>query len=308
MFYQVTLTILVITILLILILYFLLDRENGDLTKYQASSNYKFAQLTHGLTAYKEFGSNKNTPIILVHGGTLPSEGYSEFCQNLSENNYWVICYDQFGRGYSDRPRIQYSMNIYQQQLDELLTHLEIDNFILYGVSMGAPIAIQYANDNIDRTLAVGIQVPVVHINNHIFKLLSVPAVGEVMIRFFGLPLIKKRALEWSNDDFVSKDFINKYIKQLSLPGSEYSLLSASRKLISKNYNETYKTFSKNNIPLHIAYADDDTEVSPKSVQSIIKINPNSDVFIFTGGHAGSSRIPDKIVNIFINFLSKNLN
>ena len=60
MFYQVTLTILVITILLILILYFLLDRENGDLTKYQGSSDYKFAQLTHGLTAYKEFNQIKN--------------------------------------------------------------------------------------------------------------------------------------------------------------------------------------------------------------------------------------------------------
>ena len=61
-------------------------------------------------------------------------------------------------------------------------------------------------------------------------------------------------------------------------------------------------------IPFHIAYADDDTEVSPDSVRAIIKINNDADVFMFTGGHGGSAKIPDKIVNVFESFLSKNLN
>ena len=307
MFYQLIIATLVVSIALIYVIYLLLNHENGSLSKYQESSNYKFVQLTHGLTAYKEFGSNHHTPIIVIHGGTLPSEGYTDFCQRLSELNYWIICYDQFGRGYSDRPRIKYSMDIYQQQLNELLDHLKIDKFILYGVSMGSPIAIQYANHNTQRSLAVGIQVPVVNLNNNLFKLLNIFVVGEVMIRFFGLPLIKKRALEWSDDEFITEDFVNKYIKQLSLPGSEYSLLSASRNFFPKNYFPDYELFSKNKIPLHIAYANDDTEVLPESVQSIIKINNKADVFVFTGGHAGSSKIPDKIISVFTNFLSKNL-
>ena len=176
-------------------MYNLMNRESGNLIKYQNSSNYEFVKLTNGLTAYREFGSKNNTPIVIIHGGTLPSEGYSEFCQRLSELNYWVICYDQFGRGYSDRPKIKYSMDVYQLQLDELLNHLKIDKFILYGVSMGAPIAVQYSNNHIDRSLAVGIQVPVVHIDNNIFKILNVPIVGEIMMRFFGLPLINKRSI-----------------------------------------------------------------------------------------------------------------
>ena len=65
---------------------------------------------------------------------------------------------------------------------------------------------------------------------------------------------------------------------------------------------------AKTKIPFHIAYADDDTEVSSDSVRAIIKINNNTDVFMFTGGHGGSAKIPDKIVNVFESFLSKNLN
>ena len=289
-------------------MYNLMNRESGNLIEYQSSSNYEFVKLTNGLTAYREFGTKNNTPIVVIHGGTLPSEGYSEFCQRLSELNYWVICYDQFGRGYSDRPKIKYSMDVYQLQLDELLNHLKIDKFILYGVSMGAPIAVQYSNNHIDRSLAVGIQVPVVHIDNYIFKILNVPIVGEIMMRFFGLPLIKNRALEWNNEEFINEDFIEKYINQLSLPGTEYALLSASRNLFPKNYTYIYEAFSKNKIPFHIAYADDDTEVSPDSVRAIIKINNDADVFMFTGGHGGSAKIPDKIINVFESFLSKNLN
>ena len=308
MFYQLTLIAVLFVTILIYVMYLLLNRENGSLSEYQNSSNYQFVQLTNGLTAYREFGSKNNTPIIVIHGGTLPSEGYLEFCQRLSELNYWVICYDQFGRGYSDRPKIKYSMDIYQLQLDELLNHLKIDKFILYGVSMGAPIAVQYSNNHIDRSLAVGIQVPVVHIDNYIFKILNIPIVGEIMMRFFGLPLIKKRAFEWNNDEFVNEDFIEKYINQLTLPGTEYALLSASRNLFPKDYTYIYEVFSKTKIPFHIAYANDDTEVSSDLVRAIIKINNNTDVFMFTGGHGGSAKIPDKIVNVFESFLSKNLN
>ena len=127
---------------------------------------------------------------------------------------------------------------------------------------------------------------------HNIFKILNVPIVGEIMMRFFGLPLIKKRALEWNKDESINEDFIEKYINQLSLPGTEYALLSASRNLFPKNYEYIYEVFSKNKIPFHIAYADDDTEVSPDSVRAIIKINNDADVFMFTGGHGGSAKIP----------------
>ena len=307
MIYQAIIFILIISTILIFLAYLVVNPEEGDFSAYQKSSNYKFLESSDGLTAYRDFGSQDNTPIIVIHGGTLPSEGYTEFCQSLTKYDYWVICYDQYGRGYSDRPKIKYSMDIYQKQLDDLLDHLNIKKFILYGISMGAPIAINYANNNIDQTLAVGLQVPVVDIDNNIFKLLKAPVLGNIFMRFFGLPTIKKRALEWdANDD--EKIFIDKYIAQLRMPGTEYALLSAIRNLFSKDYTQSYKEFSKHNIPLHIAYANDDQEISPDSIKSVIKYNNHADVFVFSGGHSGSALIPKKIVSIFTKFLNDSLN
>lgn len=307
MFYQSIALILIIFSVLVFLAYTLVNVEKGDFLEYQKSSDYKFINSSNGLTAYRDFGSKNDTPIIIIHGGTLPSQGYTEFCKSLSEYNYWVICYDQYGRGYSDRPKIKYSMDVYQKQLDDLLDHLNIKKFILYGISMGGPIAINYANNNVDQTLAVGLQVPVVDIDNNIFKFLKVPILGNILMRFFGLPIIEKRALEWDVDD-KQKIFIDKYIVQLRMPGTEYALLSAIRNLFSKNYTHHYEVFSKYNIPIHIAYAKDDNEISVDSIKSVIKYNNHADVFVFSGGHSGSALIPDKIVSVFSKFLNNSLN
>ena len=62
MFYQFVLITLLIFIILAYLMYNLMSRESGNLIEYQNSSNYEFIKLTNGLTAYKEFGSKKNTP------------------------------------------------------------------------------------------------------------------------------------------------------------------------------------------------------------------------------------------------------
>ena len=93
--YTVVIIVIIIPIIISLA-YTVANKEKCDLIEYQRSSGYQFAEISHGLTAYKQFGSNDNTPIIVIHGATLPSEGFIGFCEGLSQKNYWVICYDQF--------------------------------------------------------------------------------------------------------------------------------------------------------------------------------------------------------------------
>ena len=107
---SVSYTIIMVALIIPIIIglaYILTNKEKGNLIEYQKSSNYEFAKLSHGLTAYKQFGSKYNTPIIVIHGATLPSEGFIGFCEGLGQKGYWVICYDQYGRGFSDLPKIK---------------------------------------------------------------------------------------------------------------------------------------------------------------------------------------------------------
>ena len=295
-------------LILILLIYLFSSFEKGNLDEYRQGSEYEFVKLSQGLTAYKDIGNKDDPAIIVIHGATLPSEGFIGFCSGLSAKGYRVICYDQYGRGYSDRPITNYNMQLYTEQLRELLDFLDIKDAILYGSSMGAPIAINFSNNYSERILAIGLQVPLVHSNSKVLGLIKVPVVGNLFLRTFGIPFAKNRAEQWAHENEGQEEFINRYITQLSLPGTEYSLLSSIRNIANKDFLPDYKVFSELNIPIHIAYASDDDEIDPKTVNDVLKLIPDADTFVFTGGHGGGGVIVNKLTDLFSDFLSKKLN
>ena len=84
-------------------LYFAFDRENIDINEFRIDSGYQEVSLSDGITSYKDIGDKNNEVIVLVHGATFGSLAYEEYVNVFVENNYRVITYDQYGRGYSDR-------------------------------------------------------------------------------------------------------------------------------------------------------------------------------------------------------------
>ncbi len=303
-----TFFILLLIIVVLTVIYAFSSFEKGDLKSYQEKSDYNFVYLSKGLTAYKDYGNKNDPAIIIIHGATLPSEGYVGFCDGLSQKGYRVICYDQYGRGYSDRPVSEYNMEFYLNQLNELLGYLKIKKSILHGSSMGAPIAINYANKYPNQVSAIGLQVPLVNSNSKILSALKTPVLGNFVLRVFGIPFSKNRAEQWVTDNPEQRDLIDRYITQLTLPGTEQSLLSSIRNIANTDFITDYEKFSQSDIPIHIAYASDDDEIDPKTVQQVLSLIPRAESFIFTGGHGGGGFIVDELNNIFTDFLNKNLN
>jgi len=303
-----TFFILLLIIVVLTVIYAFNSFEKGNLKSYQEKSDYNFVNLSKGKTAYKDYGNKNDPAIIIIHGATLPSEGYVGFCEGLSQKGYRVICYDQYGRGYSDRPVSEYNMEFYLDQLNELLGYLEIKNSILHGSSMGAPIAISYANKYPNQVSAIGLQVPLVNSNSKILSILKTPILGNFVLRVLGIPFLKNRADQWVTDNPEQRDLVDRYIAQLTLPGTEQSLLSSIRNIANTNFIPDYKKFSQSDIPIHIAYASDDDEIDPKTVQQVLSLIPRAESFVFTGGHGGGGFIVDELNNIFTSFLNKNLN
>ena len=303
-----TFFILLLIIVVLTVIYAFNSFEKGNLKSYQEKSDYNFVNLSKGKTAYKDYGNKNDPAIIIIHGATLPSEGYVGFCEGLSLKGYRVICYDQYGRGYSDRPVSDYNMEFYLDQLNELLGYLEIKESILHGSSMGAPIAINYANKYPNQVSAIGLQVPLVNSNSKILSILKTPILGNFVLRAFGIPFSKNRAEQWVTNNPEQRDLVDRYIAQLTLPGTEQSLLSSIRNIANTNFIPDYKKFSQSDIPIHIAYASDDDEIDPKTVQRVLDLIPRAESFVFTGGHGGGGFIVDELNNIFTDFLNKNLN
>jgi pimeloyl-ACP methyl ester carboxylesterase len=105
----------------------------------------------------------QDRPLILVHGLLLSQEMHRPLAEDLAARGNRVITIDLLGHGKSDRPRDmwRYSMAFYGEQIVALMDHLEIDQAVVMGTSLGANAALEVAATKPDRLRALVIEMPV---------------------------------------------------------------------------------------------------------------------------------------------------
>ncbi len=85
----------------------------------------------------------KGTPTILLHGGPGGCSEKYEVLSQIGEYNP-IIFYDQFGSGYSKVPSDNKDIlneNTYIDELENLISYLNIKEYILLGHSWGGMLA-----------------------------------------------------------------------------------------------------------------------------------------------------------------------
>ncbi len=85
---------------------------------------------------------NSDETIILLHGIGASAERWSELVPFL--DNYNIIIPDIIGFGYSEKPRIEYNIDLFVKFLDELFLKFEIRNPIIMGSSFGGQLILEY--------------------------------------------------------------------------------------------------------------------------------------------------------------------
>jgi pimeloyl-ACP methyl ester carboxylesterase len=102
-------------------------------------------------------------PLILVHGLLLSQEMHRPLAEDLAARGNRVITVDLLGHGESDRPRDmwRYSMSIFGEQLLGLMDHLEIEQAVVMGTSLGANAALEIASVAPERLRGMVIEMPV---------------------------------------------------------------------------------------------------------------------------------------------------
>jgi len=102
-------------------------------------------------------------PLILVHGLLLSQRMHWPLAEDLAAHGNRVITLDLLGHGESDRPRDMglYSMQIFAQQVIALMDHLQIEQAVVMGTSLGANTALEVALARPERLRAIVIEMPV---------------------------------------------------------------------------------------------------------------------------------------------------
>jgi pimeloyl-ACP methyl ester carboxylesterase len=101
--------------------------------------------------------------VILVHGLLLSQQMHWPLAEDLAARGHRVITVDLLGHGESDRPRDmwRYSMHFFGEQVVALMDHLQIEQTVVMGTSLGANAALEIALTKPERLRGMVIEMPV---------------------------------------------------------------------------------------------------------------------------------------------------
>jgi pimeloyl-ACP methyl ester carboxylesterase len=112
--------------------------------------------------AYTSYGEGPRT-CVLVHGLLLSQKMHKPLAKELAARGNRVVTLDLLGHGRSDRPHdmSRYSMSAFGEQIVGLLDHLDVDEAIVAGTSLGANTALEVLSLAPDRVRGAVIEMPV---------------------------------------------------------------------------------------------------------------------------------------------------
>ncbi len=114
---------------------------------------------------------------VLLHGLLLDAGVNRALARALAAAGNRVVLLDLLGHGRSDKPRraSAHRIDFYAEQVIGLLDHLELDEAVVGGVSLGADVALMVGNAHPDRTRALFLEMPVLENATPFAALLFVP-------------------------------------------------------------------------------------------------------------------------------------
>jgi pimeloyl-ACP methyl ester carboxylesterase len=111
---------------------------------------------------FDEYGTGPR-PLVLLPGLLLNRKMHAPLAKALAERGNHVYVLDFLGHGDSDRPRDmgRYTMPLLGDQVIALLDHLELDEVILGGTSLGANVSLDVMTKVPERLRGAIVEMPV---------------------------------------------------------------------------------------------------------------------------------------------------
>ncbi len=124
-------------------------------------TQHRFTHDGHTL-AYDVVGDGDRT-VVLTHGLLMSRKMHRPLSRRLAERGYRAVSLDFLGHGDSDRPATMtsYSMQEFGREIIALLDHLEVDQAVVQGTSLGANAALEAAVAAPERIRGMVIEMPV---------------------------------------------------------------------------------------------------------------------------------------------------
>ena len=230
----------------------------------------KFIQLTAGTTHYEEGGADSAKVVILVHGFSVPYYIWDGTYDSLVQAGFHVIRYDEFGRGYSDRPDVIYDAVLYRNQLHDLITSLKLQTPVnLAGVSFGGAVVsdfVAHYPQMIDKIILID---PV-----YSFGKIEAPEI----IANYKLAIDHEKQAAGQLDDFKYPElfpgWVDKYKVQMQYKGFRHALISTRNNYSKDSIISNYRILGSLQKKILLIWGREDQTVPFQFSDSLRKILP----------------------------------
>jgi pimeloyl-ACP methyl ester carboxylesterase len=111
---------------------------------------------------YDDYGDGERV-VVLLPGLLFSRQMHRPLAEAVAERGHRVVCLDLLGHGDSDRPPEMgnYSMTNFGRQAIALLDHLEVEQAVIGGTSLGANTSLEAAAAAPERVKGLVIEMPV---------------------------------------------------------------------------------------------------------------------------------------------------
>lgn len=284
--------------------------ENRDLDEStRKETGGSFIKLTDGTTHYELSGPENGKTIVLVHGFSVPCFIFDPTFDFLTKAGFRVLRYDLIGRGYSDRPKTAYKIDLFVRQLRDLLEALNLPQVNLLGLSMGGPITASFIDQNpqvVDKFILIDPAGAKRVTLSLLLEAVKLPIFGELALGLFGSGSMVKGIASDMFDPELVEHFQAQYKIQMQYKGFKYAILSTMRNRMLESFAETYARVGKLKKPTLLIWGKNDTTVPFKNSAEILKAIPHAEFHpIENCGHIPHYEKPEIVNKVLLEFLSK---
>ncbi|UZR98517.1 alpha/beta fold hydrolase [Chondrinema litorale] len=269
-----------------------------------------FVRLSQGITHYELTGPSNGEIVLLFPGMTIPLFYWDDFIAYLHQQGLQTLAYSAYGRGYSDRVRAIYDIDLFVNQSIELLNTLgmnKVDHVI--GTSLGALMAMEFLNRQVFPVKTLTLIGPAGL--NTSEPLAAHIAKSKTMGKLFGTYLGHQSILKHLKLNVYSEKYKKKLLNMVAdaftFQGSVYAVLATLRSLPLINQQTAYNNISHLKIPTLLLWGKEDKIISvehyPEALELLV---PNEDHIIGQCGHMAAFECPEKVAQKFIPFIIRN--
>jgi pimeloyl-ACP methyl ester carboxylesterase len=268
----------------------------------------QFAKLSDGVTHYQLGGPENGRVVVLAAGFSVPYYIWDPTFNALTSNGYRVLRYDYYGRGYSDRPAISFTDEMYVRQLYELLEAAHIEGPVdLVGISFGGSLITSFADKHGDRVRSLIYFDPSIRKPYQLSLLEDMPPIWNYLAAVMDESY-------WATGQFSDflhpekfPDWADRYRDQMRYKGFRRARLSELVTNANIDQSDQLTRVGQHTRPVLVIWGKQDPTVPFEDSEWFMKALPRGHlVAVEESGHLPQWEQPEVVHRELIRFLSEN--